>query len=608
MASHQIPGDKSRIDRSFEVITDRNNIVLQQIAEDPSSGLINKYYSACMDTNEIEGENRLPLVNLRQQLYGGSDKRQMLVQNIPLLFKNGVSALFEFGTSINPFEPSKTIYALDQGGLTLPSPAYYSDSKIFNAYVDHIAEMLNLSGFFGSRTWAVKIANFEAALANITVPRDQLYNPFKSNNLMKWGDVVVLTYNLPMTELITALGIDSSIPVDVDAPKFLTGLNDLIARTPIGDIEWYFTWKLTHAMAPLLTSSFVEANFKFFGTVLTGVTVPAARSKTCLAMTTAVVPDLVGAQFVKKAFSREAKDSAQKMYDAILATFQITAQKLSWMDPQTLQRAQTKLKQLLPLIGYPENPRTYASYQFKDGYAANWQEAQQAEWTRMMAEAGKPSDRTAWHSPASIVNAFFSPTTASVFLPAGILQSPFFDFTFPDAMNFGGIGMVTGHELTHSLDSKGRNFDGTGKLTDWWTPSTTDAFQKRVDCIIAQYSKFSPLPGYYINGNLTQGENIADAGGLKMAHGAYIASNPAVASQQSIVPGLTNEQLLFVGFGQTWCSKLTDSATKNRILTDPHSPPQFRVNGASMNLPAFATAFKCPANAPMNPSNRCEIW
>lgn len=188
------------------------------------------------------------------------------------------------------------------------------------------------------------------------------------------------------------------------------------------------------------------------------------------------------------------------------------------------------------------------------------------------------------------------------------MQSPFFDAAYPAPMNYGGIGMVVGHELTHSLDSQGRDYNGEGKLEDWWTPSTSTAFQKRVDCIIQQYSKFSPLPGYFVNGKLTQGENIADAGGLKTAHSAYLNNYPNDFNQPSIVPGLSNEQLFFVGFAQSWCSKLTPNAIKQRILTDPHSPPRFRVNGAAMNLPAFAQAFNCPANTAMNPSDRCQIW
>lgn len=605
MNSHTIPNDKSRIDRSFEVITDRNNDVLLNIAQDPTSGLINKYYEACMDTNAIEDEHHIPLTLLRHQLQIDED-RSAFIHDMIVLFRNGIPTLFDFGTEIDAYNPSQMIYAIGQSGMTLPSREYYKDPKIMEAYISHIEQMFFLTGYFSPRAHAEKVAAFETQLANLTVPRDQLYNPFKSNNRMSWSDLVIMTPNLHLDKLATTLQLNTNIPVVVDAVNFFVGLSQLLNdQMSLND---YFNWKIIHTMAPLLNQDFVKENFKFFGTVLSGVTVPAARSKTCMAMTTAAVPDLVGAKFVQKAFSPQAKQSAQKMYDAILATFQVSAQKLSWMDPQTLSRAQTKLKQLLPLIGYPEDPRNYTSYKFNSGYAANWIEVQNAEFDRSLAEAGKRSDRTAWHSPASIVNAFFSPTTASVFLPAGILQSPFFDATFPDAMNFGGIGMVTGHELTHSLDSKGRNFDGTGKLVDWWTPSTTAAFQERVDCIIQQYSKFSPLPGYYLNGNLTQGENIADAGGLKMAHSAYMSTNPSASTQQSIVPGLNNEQLFFVGFAQTWCSKLTDSAIKQRVLTDPHSPPVFRVNGASMNLPAFADAFKCPAGSPMAPTSRCQIW
>jgi predicted metalloendopeptidase len=280
------------------------------------------------------------------------------------------------------------------------------------------------------------------------------------------------------------------------------------------------------------------------------------------------------------------------------------------MDPDTTNKAITKLEKILRLIGYPDNPRNYTSYgpQFGNHYVKNILVATQDEFNRDMASAGGPSNRLKWEMPAWIVNAYYDPSKNEIVFPAGIIQSPFFDPTFPSAMNYGGIGMVGGHELTHSLDSQGRDFDGNGRLVDWWAPRTSQAFQERVDCIIDQYSKFSPLPGFYVNGNLTQGENIADAGGLKTAHSAYVNMHSSEVNQPSIVPGLNNEQLFFVGFAQTWCSKLTPAAIRQRLLTDPHSPPRFRVNGPAINLPAFAEAFQCPVGSPMNPTKRCQIW
>ena len=610
LSTHEIPGDKSRIDRSFEVIGEYNSAVLQQIADDPNSGLVHKYYSSCMDTNAIEKVDTTPIYTLWNRLQDDfTDVPGTVARNLAFMMPNGFSALFGFGTDIDAYNPSSMVYVLGQGGLGLPDPSYYQDTTVYTAYVAHISKMLALAGrTFDSDREAENIAQLESKIANITVPSDELFDPFKSTNRMTWANLIRMAPNLGFDKLINILNLRSDVAVTIDAPKFYSALSSLLARTPTNTLISYFRWQILNQSAARLSARFVKQNFAFYGTVLSGTTTPSPRAKTCMTSTVTVVPELAGKLYADKAFPAASKTAAENMYDAIVSSFEINVQKLDWMDPVTLERAIAKLKQILRLIGYPEHPRTYSSYNFDAGYYANGMLASQYEFNRTLAAAGGPSDRTHWEMAASEVNAYFSPTRAVIAIPAGILQSPFFDARFPPAMNFGGIGMVTGHELTHSLDSQGRDYTGTGKLEDWWTPSTSAAFQKRVDCIIQQYSKFSPLPGYFVNGKLTQGENIADAGGLKTAHTAYVNSYPQEAFQQSVVPNLTNEQLFFVGFAQSWCSKLTPNAVKQRLLTDPHSPPRFRVNGPAMNLPAFATAFKCSATAPMNPSDRCQIW
>ena len=608
MASHKLPEDKSRIDISFDVINERNNDVLLQIAQDPSSGLVHKYYDACMDTDAIEQVDMDPLNRLRSQLYFTSIRSDLLAYNHKILFQSGMSGLFDFGSTIDPYNPSTMVYAIDQAGLTLPDPSYYQDTEIYDKYVQHVTKMLDMAKFFPSADLAKSIIAFEAELAKIRVPRSELYNPFKSNNRMSWSELQALAPNVFFDRFVSNLTLKSDVAVIVDAPKYFSSLSDLLSRTSDNVLAWYFDWKVLHSMSTFMPRRFAQENFNFFGTVLSGIAVESPRLKTCIASTTSVVPQLIGQLFVKKAFPAASKTTAKSMYDKILAAFQANVRSLSWMDAQTGQRAIQKLGQLEPLIGYPDHPREY-EYNFGSGFAGNWIEAQNGDFARMMAEAGQASQRDAWHSSPSIVNAFFSPATATVVMPAGILQSPFFNASFPNAMNYGGIGMVLGHELTHSLDSKGRNFDGTGKLIDWWTPESTERFQERIDCIINQYNNFYPIPPkYHINGQLTQGENVADAGGLKLAHAAYVSNYPNEAQSSSIVPELSGEQLLFVSFAQTWCSKLTPAAVIQRLLTDPHSPPQYRVNGAAINLPAFANAFKCPASSPMNPPSHCEIW
>ena len=602
MATHQIPSDKSRIDRSFEVIADHNAAILLKIAEDPSSGLVNRYYSACMDTASINSLGALPLVHLQRQV------NQSVPGNSAFFVKNGFNGLFSFRTDIDALNPSKKVYFLSQAGLSLPDPSYYSDADVMTAFQSYAVNILRLSGQFFTRDEAEHMVRFEKAIANITVPAEDLFDPFKSYNRMSWDDLIKLAPHLGFESFIQTLNLDRSVQVALDAPAFFSRLSDLIGTGKF-DIFSYFVFKLADQMSPQLSNLFVEENFKFYEGVLSGQQVMPPRNKTCLSATNAALPELAGTLFAKKAFPQTSKAAASAIFDTLLSSFELNIQKLSWMDSQTLQRAIDKLNQIQRLIGYPDHPRTYSEYFFGVGFAANWLAVSRGEVTRELNGVLQAPDRDVWAFGPYEINAAYDPTRNSETLPAGIIQSPYFNPDYPMAMNYGGIGMIGGHELTHSLDSQGRDYTGSGKLEDWWTPSTSAAFQKRVDCIIEQYSKFSPLPGFYVNGNLTQGENIADAGGLKTTHAAYMTRYPKEGPSASIVPGLTNEQLLFVGYAQTWCSKFTPNVVKQRLLTDPHSPPQFRVNGPMMNLPAFSDAFQCRQGVdPMSPNTRCQIW
>lgn len=606
MNTHPIPGDKSRIDRSFEVITDRNLQILLNIAQNASSGKVHEFYTSCMNLNQIEQDGLQPLLNL-WGLISGTPSNPNIANNVAAMLQNGISAFFEFGTEIDSSDPAHVIYSFRQGGYTLPDPSYYEDDTIYPLYVQHIANMFTLAG--ADASLAPRIADFERYLANMSVPQDELFDPFTSFNKMTWPQFFTLAGNfMNWDNFANALRLNLLVPLTADAPDFFSRLSIFRGSFDNTAMLGYMKWRILHWAAPRLPSAFVTENFNFFGKVLGGLSQPQPRTKTCMSATDAVVPELTGKYFEQVAFPPSSERSAGEIFDAILTAFEINVQKLDWMDPVTRQRATEKLNKIMRLIGGPSNPRNYTGYTFGPHYMKNVLVATQDEFRREMASAGQASDRTKWEMSADTVNAYYSPNTNSMVFPAGILQAPFYSPEYPSAMNYGGIGMVGGHELTHSLDSQGRDFNGDGKLEDWWAPQTSAEFQKRVDCIIGQYSKFSPLPGFYVNGNLTQGENIADAGGLKTAHTAYSIKYPNELSSPSIVPGLNNEQLFFVGFAQTWCSKLTPAAIKVRLLTDPHSPPRFRVNGAAMNLPAFSKAFQCGTTAPMNPSGRCQIW
>jgi len=297
------------------------------------------------------------------------------------------------------------------------------------------------------------------------------------------------------------------------------------------------------------------------------------------------------------------------LLDGILAAMRYDLQNLPWMDSTTQQRAIQKLGLIAHLIGMPSKPDSYETVTVGNDYFKNVQSASRYAATKRFALIGTTTDRSAWQMTAPTVNAYYDPTLNEMVFPAGILQQPFFNHSFPPEMNAGGIGMVMGHELTHGFDNQGRLYDGTGRLVDWWQPQTEKAFEAKVQCVINQYSQFSPIPGVHVNGKLTQGENIADMGGIKNSFRALSTLiGPDSLGLPSIVANLTRGQLFFTAFAQGWCTKASDAYYRLHANTDPHSPPKFRVLGPLMNLPSFSSIFKCPINSPMNPTNRCEVW
>lgn len=404
LGTHQIPGDKSRIDRSFEVITEYNSALLQEIANDPSSGLVYKYFNACMDTAAIDQVDAAPVRSVwndLDSLNNGNDGPAQ-INGLALLLRSGFSALYNFGSGTDAANPGTVIYTFNQGGLSLPDRSYYTDASIFAQYKTHIETMLSMMSSGSASDDAARIANFEAAIANITVPADQLFDPFKSFNRMSWSDLKKLAPNLGFDLLINRLGLNEDVAVALDAPVFFSALSNLVSHTDHRTLSAYYKWAVLHQSASRLSSRFVKENFKFFGTVLSGTTTPSPRSKTCMAATDAAIPELTGKLYAQKAFPASSKDAAEQMFDAIVSSFEINVQKLDWMDPQTLQRALDKLGKIKRLIGYPENPRSYSEFSFNAGYSANWNAVAQDDFKRTMAAAGGKSDRTQWLMSADV--------------------------------------------------------------------------------------------------------------------------------------------------------------------------------------------------------------
>lgn len=349
-----------------------------------------------MDTSAIDALGWQPVRELWYLLSASGDVPTFVSKNLALLMKNGFSGLYNFGTDIDAYNPSSMVYVVNQGGLGLPDRSYYQDPAIFKSYTEHIAKMLKLTGQGTAASDATKIAQFEAQLANITVPSDQLFDPFTSTNRMDWSELIRLAPNLGFDKLITELNLRSNVAVTIDSIKYFTQLSELLGKTRTYNLVMYFHWRLLHQSATRISAEFEKENFDFYGRILSGTPTAPARSKTCMTSTVTVVPELAGKLYAQKAFPAASKTAAEKMYDAILSAFEINVQKLDWMDPVTLERAIVKLKQILRLIGYPENPRSYSEYNFNAGYFANWLLAAKAEFIKTLAAAGGPSDRTHW--------------------------------------------------------------------------------------------------------------------------------------------------------------------------------------------------------------------
>ncbi|HUI78428.1 MAG TPA: M13 family metallopeptidase, partial [Bryobacteraceae bacterium] len=357
---------------------------------------------------------------------------------------------------------------------------------------------------------------------------------------------------------------------------------------------------------PLLPEPFVEANFDFYGKTLTGAKELRPRWKRCVDFTDDQLGEALGRKFVERTFGAEGKERTLKMVDAIEKALGQDIQNLTWMTPATKQQALVKLKAITNKIGYPEKWRDYSSVEIRrDDAAGNGMRADQFEFQRELNKIGKPVDRLEWGMTPPTVNAYYDPLMNNINFPAGILQPPFFDKAADDAINYGGIGMVIGHELTHGFDDQGRQFDAKGNLRDWWTPADAKAFQERAACVADEYASFSPVPGVHLNGKLTLGENTADNGGVRLALMALLNT---IGDNRAKIDGFTPEQRFFLSFGQIWCQNAREEDLRLRARTDPHSPARFRVNGVLENMPEFEKAFSCKAGQPMVAANACHVW
>ncbi len=618
MASHPVPNDRSSWGR-FDELQDRNDDILHRILEaaaaSPSADTkqIGDYYGSCMDERGIDAAGTSPLTPDLDAIAALTDVKA-LPALLARLHPAGVNAFFRFGALPDFEHADLELGWLGAGGLGLPDRDYYTRDdarstglrRDYAAHVARMRELLGASTADGARA-AETVMRVETALANAQLDAVSRRDPAKVNHKMTAAALQALTPGFDWRAYFDGIGAKNVATLNVTQPDFIRALGALLMATPIDDLRAYLSWQLVHASAPVLSASFVNENFRFYGTVLSGTPQLRPRWKRCVQYTDGDLGEALCKAYVKEAFAGTEKADTLKMVQAIENALRADIETLTWMTPETKQQALVKLRAIGKKIGYPDRWRDYSALRIVRGDAfGNSQRANAFEFRRDVAKIGRRVDKDEWAMTPPTVNAYYSPTENNINFPAGILQPPFYYGGGDRPTNFGAAGTVIGHEMTHGFDDQGRQYDAKGNLHDWWKPEDARQFEARAACFVDEYNGFTAVDDLKVNGKLTLGENTADNGGLRLALMAYMAT--AAAAPDRDVDGLTPEQRLFIGFAQIWCENARPEATRLRVQTNPHSPGRFRANGAVSNMPEFQRAFSCKADAPMVRANACRAW
>jgi putative endopeptidase len=621
-AKNPIPPDRSTWGR-FNQLEERNLAILRDILEQASvdsskrsavEQKIGDYYASCMDEAAIDSNGIEPLKPELDRIAALSD-RNALADEAARLHRMGVGVFFSFMSGQDFKDSNEVIAQADQGGLGLPDRDYYlkEDEKSIRTrqlYVQHIQKMFELLGDPADRgaAKAQAVMNIETALAKASLDLVSRRDPQKIYHRIERQELVAsIDPSFSWPAYLSAVNAPPIESLNVAVPEFFKSFDSLINTTSVDDWKTYLTWQLVHAQASLLPAAFVNENFNFYGKILTGAKELRPRWKRCVAFTDGDLGEALGQKYVERTFGAEGKARTLEMVNVVEKELGKDIVALTWMTPATKKKAIEKLHVVTNKIGYPDKWRDYSSVKIIRGDAlGNSQRATQFEFNRQLQKIGKPVDRTEWQMTPPTVNAYYDPQMNNINFPAGILQPPFFDKNVDDAVNFGAIGAVVGHELTHGFDDEGRQFDPKGNLRDWWTAQDAREFERRADCLVTEYSSFTAVDNVKLNGKLTLGENTADNGGLRLAYMALL--DDIAGKTLPKLDGFTPEQRLFLGFGQIWCENETDESARLHALTNPHSPGKYRVNGVVGNMPEFQKAFGCRVGQPMVRKPACRVW
>jgi putative endopeptidase len=628
--NNPIPSDQVRWARSFSLLRERNRYLLWQeldaAAKDPKTPLekqYGNYYAACMNTDAVEKKGLTPIKPVWAQIDGLADAKQLSVLMGKFEQRGVPGGFFRFGVGQDDKDSSKQIAEISQGGLSLPDRDYYIvDSKRFTTiraqYVEHVTKMFTLAGDTPDQAAkeAAAVLEIETAMAKAATSRTEMRTPANRYHIYTLVDFEKLAPNFDWSFYFKAIGIRPFDSLNVATPNFFTALNGLIVSEPLDSWKSYLRWHVLHGSAQELPKAYFDENFNFFAKTLSGQQEPEARWKQCSSMTDRALGEAVGQDWVKQNFPPAAKESMDKLVAALEKSLGDDIKTLPWMTDDTKKAAEEKLAMVRNKIGYPEKWRDYSSIKVsRDNLIENTHHVMVYDRNYNLSKLGQPVDWKEWDMTPPTVNADYDPSFNDINFPAGILQPPFFDFTVDPAVNFGGIGVVIGHEMTHGFDDEGSQYDGKGNLREWQTPADRKAFSERVTCVADEYSSFEAAPAkgdtpaQHLNGRLTLGENTADNGGLRIA---YMALLDTLAAQGKTIDdkidGYTEKQRYFLGFAQVWCQNQTDQSSRQSALVDPHSPGQWRVNGSVQNFDEFGKAFGCTKGQPMYPANSCRVW
>jgi predicted metalloendopeptidase len=617
----QIPADRTSTG-TFLMLRDESQAALRAIIDSVSAvqnapgttgQKVGDLYRSFMDTARIEQLGATP-VRADLDRIAAVTRREQLPELFAGLRRIGVAAPFAFAVGQDQGNSSRYAVTVSQSGLGLPDRDYYvtdneRNTAIRNAYVQYLETLLRLSGTADAAGAARRVLAFETEVARVQWDRTRNRDRNATYNPTSLAALQARTPGFRWSSYFSAAGLPSVDSVIVRQPDYFSAVDALLAATPLETVKSYLAVRLLDGASAYLSRDFREARFAFRGRVLSGQEQDRPRWQLGVTAVEGALGEAVGALYVERHFSPESKARMEQLVDNLMAAYREAIDELEWMSPATKAEAQAKLASFTVKIAYPDEWRDYSALEIRNGdLLGNVRRAAAFEYADMIGRLGKPVDRTEWGMTPQTVNAYYNPVNNEIVFPAAILQPPFFDLRADDAVNYGAIGAVIGHEISHGFDDQGRKSDGAGNLRDWWTAEDAAAFEQRANMLVEQYGAFEPLAGTRVNGRLTLGENIGDVSGVAIAYRAYkksLEGRPAPT-----LAGWTGDQRFFLGYAQVWRSMAREQALRQQLLTDPHSPGMYRTNGVLANIPAFYEAFNVRPGDRMYlpPEQRVKIW